>query len=137
MVAAERGRAPSEAVERTPEGRPRVTTTTPGGEVTVVVVAEGETTAEALVALHQSVQARIGTLLDARRRASRRDMDPAGQIVVHLTIARGGVGRGRSLSSTVQDSTASGRVVTALTGAARGLRAAAGSYRVTVTFAGN
>jgi hypothetical protein len=137
IVAAERSQPAEELVERTADGRPQARARTPGGEVTITITGEGSTSAEALLALHRNVQARIGSLLDCRRRASRQGMNPAGEIVVSFRVGPQGIGQGREISSSVQDQVAPTRLINSLRQAVRGERQAAGQYRVTVLFAGN
>jgi len=135
IVAEERDQAPSKVVSRTEDGRPRISARTEGGEVEVTITGEGDTSAAAVVALNQAIQSRIGTLLDARRRASRREMNPAGETVIAFTVGRRGAASGRRVSSNLEDSTAYRRIITSLRTAARGQTAAAGRYRIVVTFA--
>jgi hypothetical protein len=134
IVAQERGKAPAARVGRTEDGRPRISAKTLGGEVAVTITGEGETSAAAVASLHRAVQARIGTLLDARRRAARR-ASPAGKVVIAFRVTPRGIAKGRRVSSTIADKNTPGRVIKALRAAARGEKGAAGSYRIAVTFA--
>lgn len=137
IVAEEREHVPLKGVKRTADGRPELTASTEGGEVTITITGEGETTPEAVVELNRAVQARLGTLLDARRRAARRGADPSGEAILALRVGPRGAATGREVSSTIGDRMAPGRILGALRAATRGNAATAGSFRVRVVFAGN
>jgi len=117
------------------EGQPTSVGRTPDGRVEVVVTGRGKTPREAVAALSSLVQSRIGKILDCRRRASRRDMDPEGEISLRFTVSPRGVGSGRSRQSTVQDTVAPSCVIRALKIAVRRQRQAAGQFDLLVKFA--
>jgi hypothetical protein len=134
LVARERERA-SSTISRV-DGHPRAQASTPSGEVEVVIDGADTTNEDSVAALFRTVQARIGTMLDCRRRASRRGQNPEGEIILSFTVPHRGAAIGRTLSSTVADPTASSCILRSLVLASRGQSDAAGSYRVTLRFAG-
>jgi hypothetical protein len=134
MVAREQANAPAATV-RTVNGRPQAQGATPGNEVTLTVAGTGSTPSTAVAALFQSAQARIGTLLDCRRRAGRRGANPAGEMVLSFRVPARGAATGQRVSSTVADTNAPQCVLRSLTEAAQGQSAAAGAYEVSVRFA--
>ena len=135
MVARERERT-TETTVRMVDGAPQAESRTGGGEVVVVVRGTGQTTADAVAAYFLSIQARVGTLLDCRRRASRREQNPAGEIVSSLNVPARGNPTGQGVSSSVADVRAPQCVLRSLQEAGRGAPpGAAGAYRVTVRFA--
>jgi hypothetical protein len=133
-LARDRGRA-ADTVERTPDGRPRAVSRTPGGAVEVVVTGDAGATAEAVAALARSVEARIGSILDCRRRASRGGLSPAGAIVISLSIPARGAPSGRRVESSVAFPQAPQCVIRAMGQAARGAPEAAGTHTVEVRYA--
>jgi hypothetical protein len=134
MVAREQATAQVATVQ-TVNGRPQARGATPGNEVTLTVAGTGSTSTAAVAALFQSAQARIGTLLDCRRRASRRGADPSGEMVLSFNVPSRGAAAGQRVSSTVADTNAPQCVLRSLTEAARSQSAAAGTYEVSVRFA--
>jgi hypothetical protein len=106
------------------------------GEVRFTVRTLGQSAPEEAVAAGQrTVRAAIPGMLDCRRRAGRRDMDPAGLMILDLQIARRNV-RVRTHRSEVQDERAPTCISRVLTragweDASRGQR-----LRVRVLFAG-
>ena len=136
LVARERSQRRDSVVEMV-DGQPQARSTTARGEVTILLRGLGNTSAEAVNAMYRSVQARIGSLLDCRRRAGRRGMDPSGDIVLSLQVPPRGTPSGRNISSTVTAQRAPSCVMRSLSNAGRGApREAAGWYHVEVHFAG-
>jgi hypothetical protein len=135
LVARERTQN-QETVVQMVDGHPQARSATTQGEVTVLLRGMGNTSAEAVNAMYRSVQARIGSLLDCRRRAGRRGMDPAGDIVLSLRVPPRGTPQGRNISNTVTAQRAPSCVMRSLSNAGRGApREAAGWYRIEVHFA--
>ncbi len=133
MVQREREEAASIVVQ-TVDGHPEARSRTGEGEVEVVIRGTGDTSAEAVAALYRSVQARIGSLLDCRRRAGRRGASPAGEIAIALTVPRRGAPASRRLESSVAFRGAPQCVIRTLNQASRGQIEAVGGYRIAVRF---
>ena len=133
MVQRERDEASTRVVQ-TVDGQPEARSSTSDGEVVLVIRGNGDTSAEAVAALYRSIQARIGSLLDCRRRAGRRGASPAGEITLALTVPRRGAPASRRLGSSVAFRNAPQCVMQTLNQASRRLPEAAGSYRVVVQF---
>lgn len=133
MVARE-GERTATAVQMV-DGHPQARGATPQNEVILTIAGTGTTSTEAVSAMFRNAQARIGTLLDCRRRAGRREMDPSGEMVLSFTVPARGAATGRRVSSSIADTNAPTCVIRSLSAAARNLSAAAGTYRVTVRFA--
>jgi hypothetical protein len=92
--------------------------------------------AEARVAaVHRGLRTAIAGLLDCRRRAGRRNMDPAGTIRVLLAVPRQGAARVRLIESTLEDERAPNCVQRALR-QHRFAPEARGHSDVELTFAG-
>ena len=106
----------------------------PSREVSFTITGTSASTAESIAAVHGALRANIAGLLDCRRRAGRRDMDPEGELSYTLTIARNGRGRLREGPSTVQDTRAPTCVSRSLSRVAWG-RDAAGRTQIRFRFA--
>lgn len=78
----------------------------PSGEVRFQLSAPESVGAEALAAMQRAVRSEVAGLLDCRRRAGRRGMDPEGEIEFRLVVQRRGRARARKVDSSVQDSRA-------------------------------
>lgn len=117
------------------DGHPQARGATPQNEVVLIVSGTGSTTTAAVSAMFRNAQARIGTLLDCRRRAGRREQDPSGEMVLSFTVPARGAATGRRTSSSIADTNAPTCVIRSLSAAVRNVSAAAGTYRVTVRFA--
>lgn len=103
-------------------------------EVSYRVIGAGDA-ADQVAAVHRGLRAGIAGLLDCRRRAGRRDMDPAGDITLRLNIPRRGRLQTTTRNATVRDE----RAPNCLGRAIRQHRfapEAAGRIDVTFTFAG-
>lgn len=133
MVARE-GERTATAVQMV-DGHPQARGATPQNEVVLTVAGTGSTNTAAVSAMFRNAQARIGTLLDCRRRAGRREMDPSGEMLLSFTVPARGAATGRRISSSIADTNAPTCVIRSLSAAARNISAAAGTYRVTVRFA--
>jgi hypothetical protein len=118
-------------VTRNAEGQFQASGGVPNNEVRFTATARS---AEVAAAVHRALRSNIAGLLDCRRRASRRDMNPEGQIDLTLTIGRNGRGRLRTGNSTVQDTRAPTCVSRALSRVDWG-RDAAGRSSVRLRFA--
>ncbi len=106
----------------------------PSNEVRFTLTAPAETGAEVLAAMQRAIRANVAGLLDCRRRAGRREMNPEGRIDFRLTVPRRGRARLRNVSSTVQDSRAPACVSRVLS-RTRFDAAAAGSAQLRIHFA--
>jgi hypothetical protein len=133
-LVAQEGERTTTAVQMV-DGHPQARGATPQNEVILTVAGTGSTTAAAVSAMFRNAQARIGTLLDCRRRAGRREQDPSGEMVLSLTVPARGAANGRRISSSIADSNAPTCVIRSLAAAVRNVSAAAGTYRITVRFA--
>lgn len=133
-AAVARERDQGAAVVQMVDGNPQVSGRTLSGEVELSLTGRGSTSAESVAAAYRAIQSRIGTLLDCRRRASRRGQDPTGEMVIALTVPHRGFANGRRRSSTVADPTAPRCAIRGLRLALRGESAAAGAYTMTITF---
>ncbi len=122
-------------IVREVDGRPQASARTPQGEVELILAGTGSTDAAAVGAFFRATQARIGSLLDCRRRASRRGQDPSGEMVLTLRVPVRGAAAGRRRSSTIHDPNAPQCALRMLGQAARGESAAAGTYEITIRFA--
>ncbi|HJL06109.1 MAG TPA: hypothetical protein RMH85_00630 [Polyangiaceae bacterium LLY-WYZ-15_(1-7)] len=100
-------------VERDAEGRPSATGSTEARHVRFQVVGAVDAPDAQVQAVHRVVRGLIPTLLDCRRRASRR-YSPNGRIEVDLRVARSGRARARSRRSSVRDARGPRCVVRAL-----------------------
>ncbi len=123
------------------EGQVRVThdsdgnaTATGGTPEVHFRVVGGASADDQVAAVHRSVRASIAGLLDCRRRAGRRGMDPSGEIHLQLAVTRQGHVTARSVRSTVHDDRAPACVTRSL-GRAEFERAAAGRSQLVLTFA--
>lgn len=105
----------------------------PSGEVRFTVTAPGSTDPQTVAAMHRSVRSNIAGLLDCRRRAGRRNMDPSGEIELQIAVSARGRARTRTVRSTVEDSRAPTCVSRSLS-RARFERAAAGRARLRLRF---
>lgn len=135
LVARERERAT--ALVTVVDGHPRARAVTPGNEVELIVDGRHDTDESAVAALFRNAQSRIGTLLDCRRRASRRGQNPEGEIVLSLRVPPVGRASGRRVSSSVSERSAPQCVLRSLIQSAHGHAEAAGSFQITVRFSGN
>jgi hypothetical protein len=128
-----RARSEEEADVRIRTGSDGPLTATGGtGEVRYRIVGDSR---ERIAAVHRGLRTAIAGLLDCRRRAGRRDMDPAGALQVQLTVARRGSAQVRTTNTTVRDERAPDCVSRAIR-AHQFAPAAAGRSNVTLTFAG-
>jgi hypothetical protein len=128
-------RGTRDRVVRMVDGRPQANSQTAGGEIEVTITGGEEVSPEAVALLYRSVQARVGSLLDCRRRASRGGVSPAGQITLSLRIPTRGAASAQRQESTVAFSQAPQCVIQMLRESARGLSEASGAYQVVVRFA--
>jgi hypothetical protein len=117
------------------DGRPRASSRTPGGEIEIVVTGTGSTLPAGVAAVNRAAQARIGSLLDCRRRASRRGADPSGELVLSVRVPGAGAVAGSRRSSTIADPNAPQCALRMLGEALRGDAGAAGTYEVSIRFA--
>ncbi len=88
-----------------------------------------------VAAVYRGLRSGIAGLLDCRRRAGRRDMDPAGDIRFVLAVPRRGAARTRLINSTVEDD----RAFTCIQRAIRSISfapEARGQNEAKLTFAG-
>ena len=118
-------------VTRNADGQFQASGGVPNNEVRFTATAGS---AEVAAAVHRALRSNIAGLLDCRRRAGRRDMNPEGQIDLTLTVGRNGRGRLRTGNSTVQDTRAPTCVSRALSRVDWG-RDAAGRSAVRLGFA--
>lgn len=116
-------------VQETPDGF-RTSGRTIDGAVEYAVTGATEALARAV---HDDVRASVAGLLDCRRKASRRDRNPAGTTVLNLRIGANGRGRAREDTSTVEDRGAPRCLSKVIRGTRFGPEAR-GSSRLTVTF---
>jgi len=92
-------------------------------------------TEERVASVHRGLRTAIAGLLDCRRRAGRRGMDPSGDLKVRLSVPRRGSAQVRTLNVTIHDDRAPNCVSRAVR-AHRFAPTAAGRTEVTFTFAG-
>ncbi|MBW2461330.1 MAG: hypothetical protein JRH11_06760 [Deltaproteobacteria bacterium] len=134
-VHATRTRSAEEAqVAMTRNGEGRLVAEGGTAEVRYRIVGAGDA-ADQVSAVHRGLRAGIAGLLDCRRRAGRRDMDPAGDVTLRLNIPRRGRLQTQTRNATVRDE----RAPNCLGRAIRQHRfapEAAGRIDVTFTFAG-
>jgi hypothetical protein len=113
-------------------GVPSVSGEAREGMVRWVVRGAADASDELVSEAHRVVRSQIAGLLDCRRRASRRGMDPTGVLTFSLRL------RGRTITPTVRESTVAdttaGRCVTQRLGRAPHHPAAAGTVELEVTF---
>lgn len=133
VVARERDQAPSAIVHEV-DGRPQTRSRTPGGEVELVITGEAGVSPEGVAVLSRAVEARVGSILDCRRRASRGGLSPAGVITISLRVPVRGAASGRRLESTVAFPQAPQCVIRAVSQAAGSASGAAGTYHVEVRY---
>ena len=122
------------AVRRTGDGTLEATGGNASGEVRFRIRSHGRTGEAAVAAVQRGVRAAIPGMLDCRRRAGRRGMNPEGEMVIELRVARRGRARTRTIENAVQDSRAPTCVSRVLSRARLG-QDAAGTTRVHVRFA--
>lgn len=133
-VRARRAREDAVDVRRTDDGTLEATGGNASGEVRFRIRSHGSTGEAAVAAVQRAVRAAIPGMLDCRRRAGRRNMDPAGAMVIELRVPRRGRARTRTIESAVQDSRAP-TCVSRVLSRARFEPDAAGTTRVHVRFA--
>ncbi len=103
-------------------------------EVRYRIVGAGDA-ADQVSAVHRGLRAGIAGLLDCRRRAGRRQMDPAGDVTLRLNIPRRGRVQTRTRNATVRDERAPNCLGRAIRQHRFGPEAA-GRIDVTFTFSG-
>ena len=133
-VARRREEGAQVTVTRDAEGNLQAQGGVPSGEVRFRLTAPASTGAEALAAMQRAVRSEVAGMLDCRRRAGRRNMDPEGEIELQLAVPRRGRTRTRTVESSVQDSRAPACVSRVLS-RTRFPAEAAGRARLTIRFA--
>lgn len=133
-VARRREEGAEVTVTRDAEGNLQAEGGVPSGEVRFRLTAPASTGAEALAAMQRAVRSEIAGMLDCRRRAGRRGMDPSGEIELRLAVPRRGRARTRTASSSVEDSRAP-RCVSRVIARTHFSSEAAGRARLTLRFA--
>jgi hypothetical protein len=134
-VAERREEAAQVRVSHNADGKPQASGGTANGLVRFTLTGQGRASDEAVAAAQRAVRAAIPGLLDCRRRASRREMNPEGALTVNLRIPRRGRAQARTTENTLEDQRAPICVGRALARAPYAAEAA-GRVQVVVRFAG-